>query len=333
VVTGGVLRSIGRFLIVLAVLLPVGVVASSAANGFIQGFGPAVMECGHFTDGLVISPGVTGVPLDQSVAGHGRLYGCNKAGGGGRFSATLHMTHATCADLSMVGSARFAWANGGFSTAQLRFAPQPTAPDKVLITGRIGNGMFSGLVVQAWVRFTRVFRGTGPVCTASNPLTLIEFSNTQSFQLGGPAPTTTTVPQHPTTTTHPSTSSSTTPTSRATTTTTTPPASTTTEPLSTTTAPTTVPVTNAGSTAPTALHQPSGGGTPPPAGPGTPVAGNATGALAFTGSNGLGALVGLESLIIGGAFACLGTDRRGRRAAFRHPGAKPWLFVTLPPRS
>jgi hypothetical protein len=328
------MRSIGRFLIVLAVLLPVGVVASSAANGFIQGFGPAVMECGHFEDGLVITPGVTGVPLDQSVSGHGRLYGCNKAGGGGRFSATLHMTHATCADLSMVGSARFDWANGGFSTAQLRFAPQPTAPNKVLITGQIGNGMFPRLVVQAWVRFTQVYRGTGPVCTATNPLGKIEFTNTQSFQLLTPAPATTTVPQYPTTTTDPPTSSSTTPTSKATTTTTSPPATTTTEPASTTTAPTTVPVTNAGSTAaPTTPHQPSGGGTPPPAGPATPVAGNATGALAFTGSKGLGALVGLESLIIGSALACLGTDRRGRRAGSRHAGAKPWLFVTLPPRT
>ena len=313
------MRTIGRLLILLAILLPAGVVASAAANGASGGVGPAVLKCMHFKDDLIVSPGVTNTPTDQTVSGHGRLYGCNKAGGSGRFSATLTMPHATCADLSMAGSTRIDWANGKSSWATLTFTSQVAEPNKVFITGVIGAGMFRGLVVQAWVRFTPVFRGTGAPCSPTNPLRKIEFTNSQSYQLLTPPTTTSTIPQRPTTTTEPNTS-------------TTQPATTTTDPGSSTT----VPITTQGSTVAPTVPRP-GGNTNPPRGGGVVVisqqGGSGGGGLAFTGSNRLGALLGLESLIVGGALACYGADRRRRRLSARASrfDVKRWLHVELPP--
>lgn len=328
----------------LAVLLPVGVVASAAANGASGGIGPAVLKCMHFKDGMTLTPGLTNSsPSNQTVKAHGRMYGCNKAGGSAKFTAQLHMTHATCADLSMAGSNRFDWANGRTSTAFLTFTPQVVEPNKVFITGVIGNGLFKGLIVQAWVRFTQVFAGKGPGCTAANPLKNINFTNTQSYQLLTPPTSTTTVPQHPTTTTEPESS-----TTRATTPSTTAPPTSTSAPTTsstttpTTTAPTstaaststTVPISVAGSTdAPTTAAAGPIDQTTAPGGGGAAVVVNRTGALAFTGSNSLGAILGLESLIVGGALACFGRDRRARRMQFApQTGAKSWLHVTLPPK-
>jgi hypothetical protein len=313
------MRRIGRLLIVLAVLLPVGVVASGAANGASGGVGPAVLKCMHFKDDMIVSPGVTNTPTDQAVSGHGRLYGCNKAGGSGQFSATMHMSNATCADLSMAGSTRIDWANGKSSWATLTFTSQVAEPNKVFITGVISSGMFTGLVVQAWVRFTPVFRGTGAPCSPTNPLRKILFTNSQSYQLLTPPTTTSTVPQQPTTTTEPGTTS------------TQPPATTTT----TDSTSSTVPISTQGSTVASTVPVTGGGSTNPPRGGGVVVVSKSggTGGLAFTGSNRLGALLGLESLIVGGALACYGADRRRRRLSPRSSrfDVKRWLHIELPP--
>ena len=291
------MRSFGRLLLLLAVLLPAGLVASSAANGA----GNQVVACDHFKGELITSPGLTQVPANQTVVANGRLYGCNKAGGSAIFSATLHMAHATCADLSMVGNARFGWVNGQFSKAVQNLSPQIVEPTKVVITGTVATGLYKGLIVRAWVRFTEVFTGTGPGCTPSNPLKLISFTNTQSYTLLAPRTTTSTVPQHITTTTHPAASSTSTSAQTST---------------SASTAPRTS--TSATTAATVAIT----------------VAGKGPGRLAFTGSSNFGALVGLESLIVGGALACFARDRRtGRAARARRSGARSWLSITLPPSS
>ncbi len=91
-----------------------------------------------------------------------------------------------------------------------------------------------------------------------------------------------------------------------------------------------MPVTNLGTTAPGAVLV---GSTDPSGGSGTGT-GAGTSVLAFTGSNRFGALLGLESLIVGGALACLGKDRRNRRAGrSARRGVRSWLRVTLPPAS
>src|SRR5215813_3473893 len=101
------MRVIGRLMLLLAIALPlcVAFVDGSAAAD------PAVMKCMHWQDGMNISPGVSNSPADQVVSGHGRVYGCNKAGGGAQFTATLQMSGATCSNLSMSGSAQFEWSN------------------------------------------------------------------------------------------------------------------------------------------------------------------------------------------------------------------------------
>jgi hypothetical protein len=189
--------------------------------------------------------------------------------------------------------------------------------------------MFSGLLVEAWVRFTPTFTGHGAGCTPANPLRKIIFTNSQSYQLLTPPTTTSTVPQQPTTSTEPETTSTVAP---ATTSTTADPAT------SSTTTPTTVPITSQGSTV--ASTAAATGDTTAPHGRGVVViskakgtGGTGTGALAFTGNNRMGALLGLESLIIGGALACYGADRRRRRMSPRASrfDAKRWLHVELPP--
>ena len=120
------MRVIGRLLVALSVALPVtSVLATGVALGSSdQGSGPAVIKCMHWKDSMNISPGISDNPADQMVSAHGKLYGCNKAGGGAQFTATLLMTQATCSNLAMSGVAQFEWADGGHSTAFLSYHPQ-----------------------------------------------------------------------------------------------------------------------------------------------------------------------------------------------------------------
>jgi len=185
------MRVIGRLLVLLALALPLSVAlidGPAAAD-------PAVMKCMHWQDGMNISPGVGNNPSDQVISGHGRVYGCNKAGGGAQFSATLQMSSATCSNLAMRGSAQFEWSNGTHSSAFLSFDPASGA--KFTISGTITSGEFQGLVVQSQLRFTQVYDGSGPSCSPSNLLQKMEFTNSRSLQLLTPTPSTTNPPPPP----------------------------------------------------------------------------------------------------------------------------------------
>ena len=197
------MRVFGRLLIALAVLLPVIVVVAGAAGGVSGSDGTAVMKCGPWKDGMRATPGLTHTPSDQDVDAHGRMYGCNKAGGGGTYKARLHATNATCGHFSLSGTGEFDWANGKRSTANLVFQQQPSAPYKYLVSGQITSGLFDTLVLRSTLRFGFTFTGTGPACTATNPLKNIDFTSTHSLQLFRPREATTTVPRRPTTTTDP----------------------------------------------------------------------------------------------------------------------------------
>ena len=301
------MRVFGRLLIALAVLLPVLVAVAGAAGGASGSDGTAVMKCGPWKGAMRATPGLTHTPSDQDVDAHGRVYGCNKAGGGGTYKARLHATNATCGHFSLSGTGQFDWANGKRSTANLVFQQQPSEPYKYLVSGQITSGLFDTLVLRSFLRFSFTFTGTGPACTATNPLTKIDFTNTHSLQLFRPRVPTTTVPRRPTTTT------------------TDPPG--TTVPRNATNVPNTTPITTQASTTTTTA---------------TPVTQEATtvsqsdsggGSLASTGSGGAGALVGLEAVIIGGALACFGEDRRRRaaRLATLRRGPRRWLHITMPP--
>ena len=196
---GGGMRVIARLLVALAVAFPVSVaVTAGIAHGDANtGSGPAVLKCMHWKGSMAIAPGISDNPGDQNVSAHGKLYGCNKAGGGAQYTASLVMTQATCANLEMSGVAQFEWANGQHSTAFLAYHPQANEPKKQYVNGSITSGAFQGLIVSAWVRFTEVFNGSGVNCSSGNQLKQIKFSNTQSFQLLTPnIDTTTTSPHH-----------------------------------------------------------------------------------------------------------------------------------------
>ena len=301
----------------LAVLLPAGVLASAAANGD-SGVGAAVLACDSFNGDFTVAPGIRNVPAAQTVHATGKVSGCRKSGDGADFTATLHMPHASCAFLAMAGNAQFKWPNGTTTFASITFDPRRGEPGKFAVGGRVGNGRYHGLFILSGVRFTPVASGSGS-CTATNPLTHIRFTSVNSLQLLPPNPrNTTSTRPHTSTSIH---STSTFPTvttggggSSSTTATTDPNSN--------------VSVTNLGTTAPGAVLVAS---TDPSGGSGNGTAGSGTGVLAFTGSNRFGALLGLESLIVGGALACLGKDRRNRRTGrSTRRGVRSWLRVTLP---
>ncbi len=302
-------RVIGRLFVCLAIVLPVSVLLMSAAQAQFSAAGPAVLKCHHWKDDMLLNPGVSSAPSNQTIQAHGRLYGCNKAGGGAQFQGAFRMRGATCANLALSGSATLDWANGSHSTAFLVFQPQAFEPNKVFVNGTITSGMFDGLTIQAWLRFTQVFHGAGAPCSSGNPLDKIKFTNSQSLQLLTPQTSTTTVP--PPTSVPPSTGP-----------------------------PTTSPITNPGTTVPITDQ----GSVPPPvtiffpqccATVVVPVRVPLRGTLAFTGSSSrTAALFGLEALLIGAALACLDPDRKERRLLHRAAGqrrSKRWLRVTLPP--
>ena len=134
------MRVIGRLLVFLAVVFPL---VASPSSTVAASADPAVLKCMHWQDGMNISPGVGNNPSDQVVSGHGRVYGCNKAGGGAQFTATLQMSSATCSNLSMQGEAQFEWSNGTHSSAFLSF--DPASGNKFTISGSITSGEFQGL--------------------------------------------------------------------------------------------------------------------------------------------------------------------------------------------
>jgi hypothetical protein len=300
------MRVIGRLLVALTVAFPLVVVLAGVAGGS-TGPGNLALECDTFKDEMNISPGLGNTPANQTVIGHGKIFGCNKFTEGARFGATLQMTQATCANIEMRGPASLDWLDGAHSSMSLVFHSHALEPNKLQVTGFVTSGRFQGLSVRSWLRFERIFTGTGAPCSPTNLLRNLEFINSRSFQLITVATTTTTQP--------PATLPSTT------------------QPHPTTpTAPTTVPVTNFGgpTTAPppvTVINQ-----GPPNNGGG--VTQFPQGTLAFTGSSSaLAATFGFEALLIGGALACADPERRRRRFArfayTRRP--KSFLQVTLPP--
>jgi hypothetical protein len=306
------MRVIGRLMLILAIALPVTWIVAVGVGVADSGSGPAVLKCMHWKDDMFLNPGATQNPSGQQVTAKGKLYGCNKAGGGAVFSATLSMSNATCSNLAMSGNAQFDWVNGSHSSAFLNFQPQALEPNKVFIGGSMTSGAFQGLIVRAWLRFTQVYSGSGPNCSANNPLKKIEFTNSQSFQLLTPNTQATTPPTNGPTTppTHPPHHN--------------PP-------------PKNPPPTNPPVTA--------GGGPPatiivihrfPPRHHVIIVRRHfPTGTLAFTGSSsGKAAMLGLEALLLGGALACLNPDKARRAARFGRRGRAPrkFLSVTVPPR-
>ena len=279
-----------------ALPLSVALWGQSAEGSIGSGVGTAVMKCGHFKDAMIVIPGLSNSPTDQVVHAHGRVYGCNKAGGGGKFTANMTTSGATCNNRHFSGTATFAWANGRSSIVSIMFVPAPGAPRKVEVFGTVTSGYFDGLLLHSFVRTTDTFKGSGAGCSPSNLLKRIEFTNSQSLQLFTPiVPTTTTQPPTP-----PSTSR----------------------------------VGPQGSTATTAVQSrvtfPNAGGTGSGSGGGSlALTGSNSSAGAWLGVESL--VIGGAVWAIGGQRRRY--DRRParrRRGARAREGVRPWLWVSLP---
>ncbi len=304
------MRVIGRLLIALAVMLPltcIFVAGTASAEG---GFGPAVLKCGFWQDGMNISPGIGNNPSGQTIQAHGRVSGCNKAGGGAQFTATLQMGGATCSNLSMQGEAQFEWANGSHSTAFLTFDPLSGSPRKMTVGGSITSGTFQGTIVLSQLRFTQIYSGSGDPCSPGNLLQKMEFTNSRSLQLLSPSITPTTQSPPPPTT---------------------PP---------TNGPPPTSPVTDQGTVPNTnpmrrvvIVERTREVVVVRRRRPAVVIVQRRfpTGTLAFTGSSTGAAVVGLGALLVGGVLAWGDPDRGQGFARFRKRTRKS-LHVTLPPR-
>jgi len=287
-------RVVGRFLLAGTAALPIaGALWDGPAHGDMPlARGPAVMKCSYFKDAMIISPGLSNTPTDQTIAAHGRVYGCNKAGGSAKFTATLIAGGATCSNRRFVGQAHFVWTNGRSSTVSVTFNPAATQARKVEVIGNVTDGLFQGLLMHSWVRTTDTFKGSGPGCEAANLLKRMEFTNSRSLQVLTPITVPTTPPRRD------------------------PP----------TTAPTTVPVSLQGSTVPNVIVPVT------QAAADTTTTTRPAGDLAFTGSSSSrGALLGLEALVAGGAIWAL-AGRGGRRHLDRAARGRRRreLYVTLP---
>lgn len=171
-----------------AALFGVGLVPFAAHDAHAATIRQVIQACDTFKGQMIPSPEITNVLAAHTLRSSGRMSGCNRAGGGGTFSMQWTIPNSNCATLSGYragGSATFNWANGRVSKASISVQVLRSAPSKVAITGRVTGGDYlRDLLVEAEVRTTPVFTGTGPQCSRTNPLRKIEFTNSRSLRFG-----------------------------------------------------------------------------------------------------------------------------------------------------
>jgi hypothetical protein len=174
--------------LVSAALLGLGLVPFAAPDAHAASIRQVIQACDTFKGQMIPSPEFTNALSPHTLRSSGRMSGCNRAGGGGTFSMQWSIPNSNCATLSgyrSSGSATFNWANGRVSKASINVQVLRSAPSKVAITGRVSGGDYwRDLLVDAEIRSTPVFTGTGPQCSRSNPLRKLEFTNSRSLRFG-----------------------------------------------------------------------------------------------------------------------------------------------------
>ena len=186
-------------------------------------------HCSVVKGSLVMNPGLTDVPTDQSVSLFARMTGCSREGGSGLLGATTGASKATCASLTnalLPTNATFAWAGGRTSTIALAFRSLPGSPNRLVLAGRVisgpglGDRLDGGLHLSA--RFTLALQNStnnhkrveasrreqlGPLngvagdCTTAQPFGTIKVASYQSLKFSTTQPPTTTTSTTTTTTT------------------------------------------------------------------------------------------------------------------------------------
>jgi hypothetical protein len=183
-------------------------------------------HCSAMKGSLVMNPGLTDIPANQSVSFFARMTGCTREGGSGLLGATTAASQATCATLTtalLPTNAIFAWASGRTSTIALAFRSLPGSPNRLVLEGRVvsgpglGDRVDGGLHVSA--KFTRALQNStmhtrvdasrreqlGPLngesgnCTMAQPIGTIKVASFESLKFSTTQPpstttTTTTIP-------------------------------------------------------------------------------------------------------------------------------------------
>jgi hypothetical protein len=159
---------------------------------FVMGAAPGVaagpsQSCAHLTGSATLSPGLTGVPADQTVTAKGTLTSCAPSattGGSGTISATIKIKKGSCQGLatgnqSLSGTAVTKWKNGKSSTYSVTFKTGTGSNIQVAtITGKVSAGLFAGKNVSGQIKFTVK---AGENCSAAHPIKDITFVNTKPW--------------------------------------------------------------------------------------------------------------------------------------------------------
>ena len=109
---------------------------------------------------MIVSPGLTDVPTDQTVTAHGRMSGCSNGGGSGKFALAVSAAQVTCQNLAASlppTDALFGWSNGQSSIAAVAFTSPPDSPNKIVWSGKVTAGTALGSRIAIGLRLTTMF--------------------------------------------------------------------------------------------------------------------------------------------------------------------------------
>jgi hypothetical protein len=141
-------------------------------------------KCATVKGSATITPGLTNTPANQTVKVNTNATSCTPStatGGSGKMTATINLTNVSCASLAtaqtLSGTGKIVWKNTKVSKIRLTAKTTSSDPTLATVTGKVTSGLFSGKNLGGKIRFTPVFSGTGPACSATNPLKKVTISN------------------------------------------------------------------------------------------------------------------------------------------------------------
>ncbi len=199
------MRGTRRLLLLIALWAAAGAAVALPAHA------EQVQQCALLTGRLVVSPGLTHVPANQTITAHGRMSGCSSGGGSATFAATIQATQVTCSTFAagwLPADVAFGWADHQSTIAALTFTSPPGSPNKVVLFGKAVSGAAVGSRVAGGLRMSVEapppaalgthaghargrqqlvpLVGRANACSPASPITTIDIANFEGFALGTP---------------------------------------------------------------------------------------------------------------------------------------------------
>jgi hypothetical protein len=115
--------------------------------GAVPAWAVAARHCSGAKGTLVMVPGLTDFPTDQTVGMVVRLSGCSLGVGSGGFVSSVTASQATCATLTgalQPTVVTVGWADGEASTVSLTFSAEGGARDRLVLAGTVLSGVAGG---------------------------------------------------------------------------------------------------------------------------------------------------------------------------------------------